>query len=148
MHVTCIWGFFSFSKAVLHNIMKLLSLGQLLQQFTLDTTAVRSVTPRRSEQTALQRRQLNLGDRLNRNPFLLGEGWGRIGVGFKKRINKKRKKNQTRVPEGKSSRCGNSSSRKGQAKTWRTALIPSPLFPKNLWPYAVDILYRTQNWKT
>lgn len=84
--------FFSFSKAVLHNIMKLLSLGQLLQQFTLDTTAVRRGTPRRSEQTALQRRQLNLGDRLNRSPFLVGEGWGRTGVSFKKRINKKRKK--------------------------------------------------------
>ncbi|KAF1497148.1 hypothetical protein FQV18_0005331, partial [Eudyptula minor novaehollandiae] len=32
-------GFFSFSKAVLHNILKLLSLAQLLQQFTLNTTA-------------------------------------------------------------------------------------------------------------
>lgn len=85
--------FFSFSKAVLHNIMKLLSLGQLLQlQFTLDTTAVCSGTPRRSEQSALQGRRLNLGDRLNRSPFLVGEGWGRTGVSFKKRINKKRKK--------------------------------------------------------
>lgn len=37
--------------------MKLLSLGQLLQlQFTLDTTAVRGGTPRRSEQSALQGR--------------------------------------------------------------------------------------------
>lgn len=85
--------FFSFSKAVLHNIMKLLSLGQLLQlQFTLDTTAACSGTPRRSEQSALQGRWLNLGDRLNRSPFLVGEGWRRTGVSFKKIINKKRKK--------------------------------------------------------
>lgn len=73
--------------------MKLLSLGQLLQlQFTLDTTAARSGTPRKSEQSALQGRRLNLGDRLNRSPFLVGEGWGRTGVSFKKRINKRRKK--------------------------------------------------------
>lgn len=111
--------FFSFSKAVLHNIMKLLSLGQLLQlQFTLDTTAIRSGIPRRSEQSALQGRRLNLGDRLNKSPFLVGEGCGRTGVSFKKRINMERKeKEKTRVPEGKSSRCDNSSSREGQAKT-------------------------------
>lgn len=37
--------------------MKLLSLGQLLQlQFTLDTTTIRSGTPRRLEQSALQGR--------------------------------------------------------------------------------------------
>lgn len=86
--------FVFFFKAVLHNILKLLSLGQLLQQFTLNITAIRSGTPRRSEQSALQRRRLNLGDRLNRSPFLVGEGWGRTGVSFKKRINKKRKKNR------------------------------------------------------
>lgn len=40
-------GFFSFSKAVLHNILKLLSPGQLLQQVTLNTTTIHSGTPRR-----------------------------------------------------------------------------------------------------
>lgn len=90
MHVTCICFFFS--KAVLHNILKLLSLGQLLQQFILNTTTVHTGTPRKSEQSALQRRQLDLGDRFNRSPFLMEEGWGRTEASFKKRINKKKKK--------------------------------------------------------
>lgn len=82
---------FFFSKAVLHNILKLLSLGQLLQQFILNTTTVHTGTPRKSEQSALQRRQLDLGDRFNRSPFLMGEGWGGTEASFKKRINKKKK---------------------------------------------------------
>lgn len=57
--------------------MKLLSLGQLLQlQFTLDTTAARSGTPRRSEQSALQGRRLNLGEQIEQEPF---PGGGRLG---------------------------------------------------------------------
>lgn len=133
MHMTCICFFFSFSKAVLHNILKLLSLGQLLQQFTLNTAAIRSGTPRRSEQSALQRRPLNLGERLNRSPFLVGKSWGRTGVSFKKRINKKRKNKQTKkrnktgqTTRRKKFKMWQQEQQKGQAKTWRPPTLPPP----------------------
>lgn len=124
-------GFFSFSKAVLHNILKLLSLAQLLQQFTLNTTAVRSGTPRRSEQSALQRRRLNLRDRLNRSPLLVGEGWGRTGVSFKKRINEKRKKTRPDYQE-EEVQDGQQEQQKGTSKNMKTTRTPSPFSPKNL----------------
>lgn len=126
--------FFFFSKAVLHNILKLLSLGQLLQQFILNTTTVHTGTPRKSEQSALQRRQLDLGDRFNRSPFLMGEGWGGTEASIKKRINKKKKtkKNQAGLSGGTSSRCGKRSSRKGTSKNMKTTHTPSPSPPKTL----------------
>lgn len=126
MHMVC----FFFSKAVLHNILKLLSLGQLLQQFIPNTTTVHNGTPRKSEQSALPRRQLNLGDGFNRSPFHMGEGWGRMGPASRRESTRKRNKNRLDCQEEQVQDVALGAAEKGQAKTLRPPTRPPPLPPK------------------
>jgi len=124
---------FLFSKAVLHNILKLLSLGQLLQQFISNTTTVRTGTPRKSEQSALPRRQLNLEDRFNRSPFLVGEGWGRTVPASRRESTRKRNKTGWTVRRNKF-KMWHQEQQKGTSENIQTTHTPSPSPPKNVRP--------------